>query len=129
LIEIASLACIADRWTTRSTSWVTRDSHKACLRAVARSAGTSHLERERWRALIGFLLDSPSATATLVRNVACALVWCGCLSPIKSITDEQLALQFRTDRAAFVRDRLEALRWLFTFLDFSVWRLVGERTP
>jgi hypothetical protein len=128
LIELTALAGLAGRWGDSSAPRVTQASHKECLKHVAQITETSHVAREQWRAVITFLLQSPSSTPTVFRNVSYALVWCGLFSPAKFeegasavATDEQLALQlFRADRAGFVRSRLEALRWLPKLLEISI---------
>src|SRR5262245_31187551 len=40
LIELATLGSIAGQWTYPARQWVTRDSHKACLRDVAQRSAT-----------------------------------------------------------------------------------------
>lgn len=133
LIELTSLASIASRWSHSSGPRVTQASHKECLRQVARVGKTTHIEREQWRAVIAFLLESPSSTPIVFRNVAYALVWCGLFSPASSeesvsitMTDEQLAHQlFHADRAGFVRFRQEALRWLPKLLEISIQPSMG----
>src|SRR5262249_3421128 len=118
LVEIATLGGIAGRWEL-ATPQVTAARYKACLRDVAELAATGFPDRERWRAGIGFRLESPCTSGAGIGNVACALMWCGCMSPTRAVTDEQLAQQFGADRASFVRDRGEALRWLVMLLEFS----------
>jgi hypothetical protein len=133
LIELTSLASIAGRWAHSPGPRITQASHKECLRHVGQVAETTHIEREQWRAVIAFLLESPSSTPIVFRNVAYALVWCGLFSPARSeesastaVTDEQLAQQlFRADRAGFVRFRQEALRWLPKLLEISIQPWAG----
>jgi hypothetical protein len=119
LIEVALLAGITGRWNEPPRLRTTAGSQRCCLEDAARLPTTAYVEQERWRAVIVFILGSTSTTATLIRNIACALVWCGCVSPLQCMTDEQLAGQFRLDRAAFVRGRTEALRLLCMLLELS----------
>jgi hypothetical protein len=134
LIELTSLASIAGRWARSSELRVTGASHKECLRQAAQVVESTCIEREQWRSVIDFLLESPSSTPIIFRNVAYALVWCGLFSPARpegsastAVTDEQLAQQlFRADRAAFVRFRQEALRWLPKLLEFSIQPRTGR---
>lgn len=126
LIELTSLASIAGQWTEWRQPRVSVASHRECLSDVVQLANEPCLERERWRAVVAVLLDSPSSSAIVLRNVAQALVWCGYFSPDRSATDEQLAMQvFREDRATFVRSRLEALRWLPKLVEISLLPAAG----
>lgn len=70
LIELTSLASIAGRWAHSSEPRVTGASHKECLRHVAQVAESTCIEREQWRTVIAFLLESPSSTPIFFRNVA-----------------------------------------------------------
>ena len=134
LIELTALASIAGRWAHSLEPRVTGASHKECVRQVAQVAESPYIEREQWRTVVAFLLESPSSTPIFFRNVAYALVWCGLFSPARSegststaVTDEQLAQQlFRADRAAFVRFRQEALRWLPKLLEISIQPRAGR---
>ena len=80
--------------------------------------------------------------ATIVRQVASAIVWCGYLLPAgpdtamdaevsiepRIATDEHLAELFKVNRAAFVRDRGHALR-LLKVLENSLQHHGSENSP
>ena len=120
LIGLTSSASIHNRWTDSRQPRVAPAIHREYLRQVAQLADVSHREREQWRLIIEFVLDSLNSTPIIIRNVAYALVWCGYFSPDRFVTDEQLAEQFfADDRAEFNRFRQEGLRLLSMLLEFS----------
>ena len=118
-IEITAIAGIAHRWAETQRPRAAQSSYREYLRQVAQSMAVS-AERERWRNVIEFVLDSPSSTPIIMRNVAYALVWCGYFSSETFATDEQLAERFfNEDRAEFNRFRQDGLRLLTMLLEFS----------
>jgi hypothetical protein len=121
LIELTSLASLAGGWAEGPWPRRTVATYKECLHHVTQLSEPTSVERERWRIVVNFLLGDESSGPIVMRNVSYALVWCGCFSADKTMTDEQLALQyFDTDRETFVRGRLEALRWLPKLFEFSL---------
>jgi hypothetical protein len=126
LIELTALASIAGGWVEGPWPRRTVATYKQCLHHVTQLSENASVECERWRMVIRFLLTDGSSTPIVVRNVSYALVWCGCFSPDKAMTDEQLALQyFDADRETFVRGRIEALRWIPKLLEFSLRSSTG----
>jgi hypothetical protein len=120
LLELTLLASIAGGWARSLQPRVTLASQKECIRHVTQFPG-SHVARDQWRNVIAFVLDSPSATPLVLRNMACALIWCGYFSPDADATDEHLAAQcFKADRALFVRFRLDALTLISMLLGYSL---------
>jgi hypothetical protein len=132
LIEVSSLASIAGQWGA-SPPRVTSASHKECLSQVARLPCAHAGESERWRAVIQFLRDREDAGPGFLRNIACALVWCGYFSPVEresgvssAASDAWIAQHFfGIPRASFVRSRIEVLHWLPQLREIMVQSSTG----
>lgn len=121
LVELAVLGGISGGWADSRLSLTTMKSHKTCIQQVAKQGPTEQIEREQWRRVVELMLSSPDHTADVFRNLACALVWCGYVSPDQSpATDDHLGQLFGAKREEFVRFRQEALRWLPWLLKFSL---------
>lgn len=126
LVELAVLGSISGGWADSHLSLTTMKSHRTCIQQVAQQRPTKPVEREQWRRVVETMLNSPDHTADVFRNLACALVWCGYVSPDQSpATDDYLGLFFGAKREEFVRFRQEALRWLPWLLKFSLSTLAG----
>ena len=126
LIELTSLASIANRWSDSRQPRVAQASHKGYLRHTTEPEDTFQVTTEQWRAVLKFVLNDECSTPAIFRNVAYALVWCGYFSPDSFATDEQLAGQFfGEDRAEFNRFRQDGLRLLTMLLKLSIHSSVG----
>jgi hypothetical protein len=126
LLELACLANIHHGWSYSQRPRIALASNRGYLRQVTKLTPVNHIERERWRLVVEFVVDSISSTPLVIRNVAYALVWCGYFSPDQFVTDEQLAEQFfAADREGFNRFRQEGLRLLSMLLEFSIRPSVG----
>lgn len=128
LVELAVLGGISGGWADSRLSLTTVKSYKTCIQQVAQQRPTEQVEREQWRRVVEIMLNSPDYTADVLRNLACALVWCGYVSPDQSpATDDHLGQLFGAKREEFVRFRQEALRWLPWLLKFSLSSPAGGR--
>jgi hypothetical protein len=126
LVELATLGCISGGWADSPLSLTTVKSHKTCIQQVAQQRATEQIEREQWRRVVEIMLNSPDHTADVFRSLACALVWCGYVSPGQCpATDDHLGQFFGAKREEFVRFRQEALRWLPWLLKFSLTSPAG----
>jgi hypothetical protein len=121
LIELTSLANVANHWSDSQRPRTAQASYKEYLRQTSQVVQTTYVERRQWRQVIDFVLESMSSTPVIIRNIAYALAWCGYFSPDGCVTDEQLAVQFfGEDRAEFNRFRQDGLRLLTMLLEFSI---------
>jgi hypothetical protein len=126
LIELALSASLANGWTRSPMTLTTKQAHRSCIDHVVQLPPSPDIELEGWRRVLRVVLHSEDSTSEVIRNIACALVWCGYFSLERAmITDEHLARVFETARTEFVRFRVEALRWLPWLLEFSLQPSAG----
>lgn len=121
LVELAVLGGISGRWANGGLLLTTVKSHRTCILQAVQQPAIEQVDRERWRRVLEVMLTSLDSTADVLRNLACALVWCGYVSMDPSpATDEHIGQIFDADRTEAVRFRQEALRWLPWLLKFSL---------